>query len=52
MLPVLLCTMAVSYTHLNANGVYGQSAGNDKITSTNTVTGGGTYNITVFDQGE
>ena len=35
----------------NANGVYGQSAGNDKIISTNTATGKGTYNITVFDQG-
>lgn len=39
------------FMRTNANGVYGQSAGNDKITSTNTVTGGGTYNITVFDQG-
>ena len=35
----------------NANGVYGQSAGNDKITSENTAIGEGTYNITVFDQG-
>ena len=39
------------FMRTNANGVYGQSAGNDKITSTNTVTGSGTYNITVFDQG-
>lgn len=39
------------FMRTNANGVYGQSAGNDKITSTNTVTGNGTYNITVFDQG-
>ena len=39
------------FMRTNANGVYGQSAGNDKITSTNTVTGRGTYNITVFDQG-
>lgn len=39
------------FMRTNANGVYGQSAGNDKITSTNTVTGSGAYNITVFDQG-
>ena len=39
------------FMRTNANGVYGQSEGNDKITSTNTVTGSGTYNITVFDQG-
>lgn len=39
------------FMRTNANGVYGQSAGNDKITSTNIVTGSGTYNITVFDQG-
>ena len=39
------------FMRTNANGVYGQSAGNDKITSTNTVIGSGTYNITVFDQG-
>ena len=39
------------FMRTNANGVYGQSAGNDKITSTNTATGNGTYNITVFDQG-
>lgn len=39
------------FMRTNANGVYAQSAGNDKITSTNTVTGSGTYNITVFDQG-
>lgn len=39
------------FMRTNANGVYGQSAGNDKIISTNTVTGSGTYNITVFDQG-
>ena len=39
------------FMRTNANGVYGQSAGNDKITSENTVTGSGTYNITVFDQG-
>lgn len=39
------------FMRTNANGVYGQSAGNDKIISTNTATGKGTYNITVFDQG-
>ena len=39
------------FMRTNANGVYGQSAGNDKIVSENTVTGSGTYNITVFDQG-
>lgn len=39
------------FMRTNANGVYGQSAGNDKITSSNAVTGSGTYNITVFDQG-
>lgn len=39
------------FMRTNANGVYGQSVGNDKITSTNTATGSGTYNITVFDQG-
>lgn len=39
------------FMRTNANGVYGQSAGNDKITSANTVTGSGIYNITVFDQG-
>ena len=39
------------FMRTNANGVYGQSVGNDKITSTNIVTGSGTYNITVFDQG-
>ena len=39
------------FMRTNANGVYGQSAGNDKIISTNTATGSGTYNITVFDQG-
>lgn len=38
------------FMRTNANGVYGQSAGNDKIISTNTATGKGTYNITVFDQ--
>ena len=36
------------FMRTNANGVYGQSAGNDKIVSENTVTGSGTYNITVF----
>lgn len=39
------------FMRTNANGVYGQSAGNDKITSENTAIGEGTYNITVFDQG-
>lgn len=39
------------FMRTNANGVYGQSAGNDKIVSTNTATGSGTYDITVFDQG-
>lgn len=39
------------FMRTNANGVYAQSAGNDKIVSENTVTGSGTYNITVFDQG-
>ena len=39
------------FMRTNANGVYGQSAGNDKITSTNTVTGSGTYNDHCFDQG-
>lgn len=39
------------FMRTNANGVYGQSAGNDKIVSTNTATGGGIYDITVFDQG-
>ena len=39
------------FMRTNANGVYDQSAGNDKIISTNTATGKGTYNITVFDQG-
>ena len=39
------------FMRTNANGVYGQSAGNDKIVSENTVTGSGTYDITVFDQG-
>ena len=39
------------FMRTNANGVYGQSAGNDKIVSTNTATGNGTYDITVFDQG-
>ena len=39
------------FMRTNANGVYGQSAGNDKIVSENTATGEGTYNITVFDQG-
>lgn len=39
------------FMRTNANGVYGQSAGNDKIISTSTATGKGTYNITVFDQG-
>ena len=39
------------FMRTNANGVYDQSAGNDKIISTNTATGSGTYNITVFDQG-
>ncbi len=39
------------FMRTNANGVYGQSAGNDKIISTNTATGSGTYDITVFDQG-
>ena len=39
------------FMRTNANGVYGQSAGNDKIVSANTATGNGTYDITVFDQG-
>lgn len=39
------------FMRTNANGVYDQSAGNDKIVSTNTATGSGIYNITVFDQG-
>lgn len=39
------------FMRTNANGVYGQSAGNDKIVSANTATGSGTYDITVFDQG-
>lgn len=39
------------FMRTNANGVYGQSAGNDKIVSTNTAIGSGTYDITVFDQG-
>ena len=39
------------FMRTNANGVYGQSAGNDKIVSTNIATGNGTYDITVFDQG-
>lgn len=39
------------FMRTNANGAYGQSAGNDKIVSTNTAIGSGTYDITVFDQG-
>ena len=39
------------FMRTNANGAYGQSAGNDQIVSENTVTGSGTYDITVFDQG-
>ena len=39
------------FMRTNANGVYGQSAGNDKIVSANTATGSSTYDITVFDQG-
>ena len=40
------------FMRTNANGVYGQSAGNDQIISDDSVvTGNGTYDITVFDQG-
>ncbi|MEA5091679.1 hypothetical protein SDC9_40077 [bioreactor metagenome] len=40
------------FMRTNANGVYGGTAGTgDVISSFNTVTGGGTYNISVFDQG-
>ena len=39
------------FMRTNANGAYGQSAGNDQIVSENTAAGSGTYDITVFDQG-
>jgi len=40
------------FMRTNANGVYGGTAGTgDLIKSFNTVTGDGTYNISVFDQG-